>query len=344
MSFSEYGFKDGSSLEELMQLKSKKAPLTTSETARLRGLQEFPNNGIACYLTELASLEEINKDSILTPEQREVLRSITLNRKLQQDGRSLLVCEGTRLEKYRQMLNMTTDAFLSNMEKILRQKKFQILVNDEQFKDMLFQRYTVLMDGHCGLPLMYDNGPDPKLDHEAVLNAFRKKEEERNSILENTNKYSKKTNAGIARAKSYSGRWSHTKQINDSEIYHISHGGGFRFLKLILLGQHEGCNLEHQQAKGIQVHPNDEPYDRLRYYGKYSRVGFDTPAVLTFDIGVGYLDGQTNMYEAGIRSEFLQHGKNFKLENTTTGEIIEAETLEKLREVIQKNSSGIGLL
>lgn len=343
MSFSEWGFRGPSGLHELIKLRSKDSPLTTHEIARLRGLQEFPNNGMACYLTELATLEEINRRPILTPDQREVLRSIILTRKLLEGGKSLLVCEGAKLEKYRRMLNMDANTFLSSIEKLLQQQQVQTLVNNEQFKDMLFQRYSVLMGRHCGLPLMYDNGPDKNFDNKDALNFFIKKEQSRNSILENVED-SKQTNADIPRAKSYSQYWSNKIQVDDSELYHVSHGGGFRFLKLILIGQHEGYNLEHQQAKGIQVHPNDEPGSRLKYYGKYSRVGFDTPAVLTFDIEAGYLDGQPNGYEAGIRSEFLKHGKNFKLENTTTGEIIEGATLEKLREEIQRNSSGIGAL
>ncbi len=343
MSFSEYGFSYGSSLHELIELRSLSRPLEPYEIARLTALKEFPNNGTACRLTQLATLEEINRVPILTPDQREVLRSITLNRKLQEGGKSLLICEAAKLERYRRMLTMDSDNFLSNMEKLLQQKKFQTLVNDEQFKDMLFQRYVVLNDKNCGLPLMYSNSPDKDFDDKAILDVFKSNEQRRNSIIENVEN-SKQTNADIPRANSYSEYWSHKKQIDDSELYHVSHGGGFRFLKLILLGQHEGYNLEHQRAKGIQVHPNDEPYSRLKYYGNYSRVGFDTPAVLTFDIEVRHLDGQPNAYEAGIRSEFLKHGKNFKFENTTTGEIIEGATLEQLREQIQRSNSGIGVL
>ena len=247
------------------------------------------------------------------------------------------------------MIDMKTETFMHNLERLFKAKPFQSLIHDESFKDMLFQRYGITLGRNSGVGLMYSDGPDDKLKPEEVLEKFSRLEQKRSIHLQRlttTEIKSRKSNTDIPRSKSYTEYWSGNDSINtqDSDVLNVSHGGGFRFLKLILSGHHEGYRLEHQDARGIQVHPYSHDYSRLRYYGNYSRVGFDTPAVITFDIEAKYLDGQPNAYEAGVRSEFLEHASNFVLENRITGETIRAATLPDLRSELKKRSSRIGNL
>lgn len=343
MNFSDFSF-TYSVKERISKLRDTTA-LSLKESAELKSLEEFPDNPTASTYAEkeiFASKE--NCSSPLTPEQRESLRSVRLSLRQQGSNSESLFCDKVKIQKYQQMLSQDSGTFLKKLEGILEtHTSYNSLLHDEFLKDMLYQRYSVLgVNGGWILNLA-------SFTKDQAMEKFYQREEKRNEALARQNRIPREnelSNNGIARGITYPQYWANNPNINvtDSTRYNVAHGGGYRFLKQFLAGDHIGYKLEHQEARGIQVHPFSKDPSRLRSYANNSKANFDTPAVITFDIEAQYLDSQPNAYEAGIRAELLQHGENFILENCVTGETIKGANLEEIRTSIQKKLSGIGNL
>jgi hypothetical protein len=340
-----YGF---CSLARITALREKKS-LNAAEFAQLSGLEEFPNNGTMadCAISEIQERLGVNSSRCLTPEERETLKAVRLTRKIYSNSNGMLLCERGKIARFNRMINADMVSFLEDLDIILTYKPINLLLYDELFKDMLYQRYQELGWNHIAITLRMNNNELSNMTKEEVLNLFRVGEEHlhrKRGLLASGELSLPIFNEGIPRRESYPDRWAGEKNINtkNDDICHCSHGGGFRYLQRILRGLHPGSELEHQTARGIQVHPHSYPWDKLNFYAKRSLSYFDTPAIITFDIKAEYLDGQPNGYEAGIRHEFFDQASKFKLENTTTGEVIEATDLVKMREEILKRKAGIG--
>lgn len=109
-------------------------------------------------------------------------------------------------------------------------------------------------------------------------------------------------------------QWNAEKFTPTADV-RFSHGGGFFHIIEFLEGRTIGYPLEAQpDARGIQVSPLAEHlefHDRDNYYANTACSNhIDYPARLTATIQAQYLDSAPNLYEAGLRAEFID-----KLEN-----------------------------
>jgi hypothetical protein len=353
---------------------SKRNDLSDEEKAELVGLKEFPDN---FEMAELVQIKELGKEP-LTPLEETVLESVRLMQRVRSDN--LFSGDQEVVDRLKRMLDADKETFLKELKTLLEERPINLLMTDELFKHVLYQRYLVVRNEK-------GRGSPPLADYEDFRLLFRatnKKEASFKEVLptdkvldvfsniENTRqefinegmtpipKYNPKE---VKRGKVYiKGWWNEQPKFGNDLVYSNTvcqsvHGGGARLLKLILTGKHPGYDLENsnddgKSAKGIQVHPNikhpidsygEDAVDRSREtYSPRSEYYFDTPSLLFLRIEARYLDSQQRDYEAGIRSEFLEHATDFRLENLVTGEVLQGDTLKDIREAIAKSKIGIG--
>ncbi|MBS0358776.1 MAG: hypothetical protein JSS53_05885 [Proteobacteria bacterium] len=111
----------------------------------------------------------------------------------------------------------------------------------------------------------------------------------------------------------YWGDWvnaSGKKEKEESDMVHISHGGGLFYIIDFLTGRKPGYALE-AYGLGLQVAPSDDEngfyYQRANEYAIQSflqRGFFDLPATLKATISCKSLMPAKNCYEAGLRPEY----------------------------------------
>ena len=296
----------------------------------------------------LETPEQLGNTGINTTAQGETHKAILLVETIPTNSNNMGFCETVKVAQLNKMIDADTKSFLDDLDTFLTYKSIYLLLHNELFKDMLYQRYQQL-GWNLAARILDGEKPDElsKLTKEEIIDLFRKTETSlarKRELLASGKLSLPSNNDRIPRRESYPEYWAGNESINtnNGDICHCSHGSGFRYLQNILLGLHHGSKLEHQEAHGIQVHPNDCGLDLLKFYARRSESYFDTPAIITFDIEAQYLDGQPNAYEAGLRCEFLSHASNFKFENVFTGKVIKGESLDKIQAEILKRKIGIG--
>jgi hypothetical protein len=143
-----------------------------------------------------------------------------------------------------------------------------------------------------------------------------------------TLKYTWTRGSGLADVKS-TGHWGSdaAKPVDPDEMVTLIHGGGQRAVNDFLAGKWHGYKLE-DRGRGLQVHPvldKHLPIDenigaRARYYAQHGSIRhLDQPVVLTARVPARYLDRAVNGYEAGLRSEAVQHLQDVKVERFNPG-------------------------
>lgn len=99
-------------------------------------------------------------------------------------------------------------------------------------------------------------------------------------------------------------KYWNAEKIKPEDNIQISHGGGFFHIIEFLQGHSLGYRLENQDGRGIQVstmsHERDKLY-ALRACNNY----IDYPARISATIEAQYLDAAPNLYEAGLRAEYI---------------------------------------
>ena len=387
---------------------SKRNDLSVEEKAELAGLKEFPNNPTMAQLVELENLEGVT----ISDEKREKLLDVSVRRNFHKGCYFFKEVEKLKnipflpvekaalqsvrfmhrvhlgnlnsgdqemLDRLKRMINEGKEAFLQDLKDLLKERPLNLLLSDESFKHVLYQRSQVVTKGggtgrgvpplDAYFPLLFRE-TNTRLQYEQevlstdeALEVFSNLENERQKLINKGETAIPKYDPNkVERGKVYiKGWWNKQPKFGDDLVYSNTvcqciHGGGARLLKLILTGKHPGYNSENandngKYAKGIQVHPDlkhpadygEDPIDRSKQvYSPRSEYYFDTPSLLFFRIEARYLDAQQNDYEASIRSEFLEHATDFRLENLVTGEVLQGATLKDIREAITKSKIGIG--
>ena len=130
-------------------------------------------------------------------------------------------------------------------------------------------------------------------------------------------------------------QWNAEKFIPTAEV-RVSHGGGFFHIIEFLEGRTTGYPLEAQpDARGIQVSPlaeNLEFHERDIYYANVACSNhIDYPARLTATIQAQYLDSAPNLYEAGLRAEFISRLENIVVSRLDTKVQYQIGTTEQLK-------------
>lgn len=116
------------------------------------------------------------------------------------------------------------------------------------------------------------------------------------------------------------------KPVDPEDLIEISHAGGAHHIGDLLAGKTRGYKLENSSNTGIQVHPlkffdRKSIADREKFYAGRGSVNHgDTPAVLTGKIKAKHLQGQPNMYEAGIPHDKIKHMENANIERLNLGD------------------------
>lgn len=130
-------------------------------------------------------------------------------------------------------------------------------------------------------------------------------------------------------------RWKYSDRLSEppDTVHFASHGGGYQYLLDFLGGREPGYPLEYE-GLGIQVHPNDYTPKVNDYAEGRAPRRFDDPATLTFFIESQYLDSAPNLYEAGLRTEYVGRMSNLKLTNLRTGEVITARDVTEFRKIV----------
>jgi transcriptional regulator with XRE-family HTH domain len=371
---------------------SKRNDLSDEEKAELAGLKEFPNNRKMAELIELENLE-LNNVTISAKKREQLLKASyrrNLNRNedffrqlVQSEVIPISSTEKTILESVRliqrihsgnlsasdqgmvnrlkRMLDTDKEIFLQDLDILLEKMPINLLMCNELFKDMLYQRYQVvdvsfmdtralkLLRDTTGIP---DSFEQPVLSRQKTLELLSEVEDRRQELLgKGKASISEYDPNKVKRDPPYvQGLQNRRPRFEDDLVYSNTtcqcvHGGGSRLLRLILTNKHPGNKLEDQEAKGLQVHPyahKERIKDSVGVYSSRCERYFDTPSLLFFRVEARHLDAQQNIYEAGIRSEFLEHATDFRLENLITGEVLQGDTLKDIREAIAKSKIGIG--
>lgn len=107
--------------------------------------------------------------------------------------------------------------------------------------------------------------------------------------------------------------WDFEGIDSEDEII-ITHGGGFHHINAFLRKVSYGYRLE-QGGIGIQVNPTMATHARCLIYADRSGPSdsLDTPAILLATIKAKFLHRANNSYEAGLRSEHLEHLRNVQV-------------------------------
>lgn len=346
---------------------SKRDDLSDEEKAELAGLKEFPDNP---KMAELVEIKTLGKEPI-TPVEEAVLKSVRQVQRIR--SKKMFASDQKFIDRLKRMINEDKEAFLQDLKDLLIERPLNLLLSDESFKHVLYQRYqAVTTVGSKGRENYADRGGNISdddwkklyrktnnhfqdsgdvLSKDEALDVFTRVEGTRKRLIDEGETAIPKYDFNeVKREKAYvkglrNGFTVDGEQVYSNTICQCSHGGGYRYLQLILSGKHPGSKLEHQEARGFQVHPftkGDYASKSENVYAERSEYYFDTKSVLYFRVEAKHLDSEPNWYEAGIRSEFLEHATDFRLENLVTGEVLRGDNLREIREAIEKSKIGIG--
>lgn len=107
--------------------------------------------------------------------------------------------------------------------------------------------------------------------------------------------------------------WTFEGIDSEDEII-ITHAGGFHHINAFLQKKSFGYTLENGGV-GIQVNPTMATHAKCLVYAERTSPSdhLDTPAILLATIKTKFLHRANNSYEAGLRSEHLEHLQNVQV-------------------------------
>jgi hypothetical protein len=102
--------------------------------------------------------------------------------------------------------------------------------------------------------------------------------------------------------------------VNPEDEILITHAGGFHHINAFIKGKSIGYSLE-QGGLGIQVNPTMATHAKCLDYAQRTNIinSLDSPAILIGTIKSKYLHRANNTYEAGLRTEHLEHLQNIRV-------------------------------
>lgn len=131
--------------------------------------------------------------------------------------------------------------------------------------------------------------------------------------------------------------WARGKDQDPEELITIYHGGGLFHLLEFFSKQTLGYKLEKLhtgediQGYGIQVSP--EHSGRAKFYAQTAAEhNIDYPAVLTAKIKAKYLDKAPNLYEAGLRPEYIMFLQDVKIDSLGKSFDLSSDNAERIKE------------